>query len=553
MSPIPRLMSRAGGKQLRRVSPEKARPLARGRKRAPIPQRAEKVCVLLLACVLALALLGVSFGDDWRELLGLGLIVLTMAAAFVRCLADFQRSSLLSTARVISLSGLLLVPLAVVALYSRFGELAPLTFLPLSCVALVVAIVWNRAMAIVCAAGGALLVALFLARQSGFGLGAADLEGLDTHFGSLCTAFAGALVAGLASGEIKRRNSLVRVGLLVGAAQVTIGAAFVLLEPAAEQAWGVDTLGALSALGVAGVMTGLVVSGILPNIEKLFGVTTQISLLELGSTNDAPLLRKLLTEAPGTFHHSYVVGLLAEGAAEAVGVNVLLTRVGALYHDIGKMNKPEYFAENSTEARERHKSLSPEMSTLIISAHPRDGVELGRYHDLPQVILDFMPEHHGTSRIDYFFQRARDLRGEDNVNEEDFRYPGPKPQSIETAIVMLADAAEAISRQMPDPTRARLDEMVHEVAMKRLMDGQFSECPLTLRDLERIEFAFVRVLTAIYHTRPTFPKGRPHPLDLSQPGEQRRSQSTDSTAKEHESAGRLSDSSGRSPEGAAKA
>jgi len=159
---------------------------------------------------------------------------------------------------------------------------------------------------------------------------------------------------------------------------------------------------------------------------------------------------------------------------------------------------------------------------LIISAHPRDGVELGRYYNLPEAILDFMPEHHGTALIEYFYRAAQKIRGAENVREESFRYPGPRPRRIETAIVMIADAAEAISRQMPDPNQARLREMVHEVAHKRLMDRQFDECPITLADLALIEDAFVRVLQAIYHQRPTYPKGKPNPLDLSQPSEERR-------------------------------
>jgi putative nucleotidyltransferase with HDIG domain len=246
-------------------------------------------------------------------------------------------------------------------------------------------------------------------------------------------------------------------------------------------------------------------------------VTTDVRLLELGNTHEQPLLRKLLLEAPGTFHHSYIVGIISEAASEAVHANPLLARVGALYHDIGKLNRPEYFAENSPDARQKHKELTPEMSTLIISAHPRDGVELGSYYGLPKAVLDFMPEHHGTSCIEYFYHAARELRGEENVREEAFRYPGPRPQRIETAIVMIADSVEAISRQMPDPTRTRLEEMVHKVSMKRLLDRQFDECGLTQRDLAQIEEAMVRVLAGIYHTRPTYPKGKPHPLDLSQP------------------------------------
>ena len=322
-------------------------------------------------------------------------------------------------------------------------------------------------------------------------------------------------MACLAADHLRRRTAVVRAGLLVGLVQLLVAGSLALLQ--GDVLPGEESVGWLLLLAVEGLAVGLVTSAALPAIETVFGVTTDVSLLELGNTHEQPLLRKLLLEAPGTFHHSYIVGLISEAATEAVGGNALLARVGALYHDVGKLNKPTYFAENSPDARVKHKELTPEMSTLIISAHTRDGVELGSYYGLPQAVLDFMPEHHGTSCIEYFYAAAKELRGEENVREESFRYPGPRPQRIETAIVMIADAVEAISRQMPDPTQARLREMVHKVAMKRLMDRQFDECGMTLRDLARIEDATLRVLSGIYHTRPTYPKGKPHPLDLSQP------------------------------------
>jgi putative nucleotidyltransferase with HDIG domain len=336
----------------------------------------------------------------------------------------------------------------------------------------------------------------------------------------LAVALSGAVVAALSAEHVKRRSTLVKVGLVVGFAQMVVAGTFMLIWSSTIFTPG--SFWMLLCLAVHALVSGMLVSGSLPGIELLFRVTTAISLLELGNTHEQPLLRKLLLEAPGTFHHSYIVGLLSEAAAEEVGADALLARVGALYHDVGKLNKADYFAENSPEARGKHKELTPEMSMLIISAHPRDGVELGRYYGLPESILDFMPEHHGTLVIEYFYHAARKLRGEDKVSEDSFRYPGPKPQRIETAIVMIADAVEAISRQMPDPSRARLAEMVHEVAFKRLMQRQFDECTMTLKDLALIERAFLRVLLAIYHQRPTFPKGKPNPLDLSQPSEERR-------------------------------
>ncbi len=501
---------RRNRKSLRRISPERAKT---GRRRAvqrqPLSQVAEKIGVATVGG--AAALLGIGLGADLssRGWVGLGALLVTALVCFARYLLDFRRPALGTLGRVIGIAACLLAPvLASQGIFALFDPRG-MAFLPVSFLSLVMAMAWSRALAIDCTVFGGGLLVLFLSLR----------PERDGAFEGLAIALAGALTACLAAEGLKRRAAVVRVGLLVGLVQVLVHGALVLLatEPGAQGSFARSTF----FLGIQGVAVGFAVSGSLPAIERLLGVTTNVSLLELGNTHEQPLLRKLLLEAPGTFHHSYIVGLLSEAAAEAVGGNALLARVGALYHDIGKLNKPGYFAENSPEARGRHRGLTPEMSTLVISSHTRDGVELGAYHGLPRSVLAFMPEHHGTSCIEYFFHAAQKLRGEENVNEEHFRYPGPRPQTIETAIVMIADAIEAISRQMPDPSRTRLQSMVHEVVMKRLMDRQFDECGATLRELHLVEEACVRVLLGIYHTRPTFPKGRPHPLDLSQPREER--------------------------------
>ena len=501
----------SGQATLRRVSPEKAKAIDGDRRRSSVPQAGEKVTVAAVTTVLAALLIGAGADLDLRGWIGLVALIGVTLILFLRYLLDFRREVLHSLVRASTLACFLLLCLAALRSFHAFVGLEHAGFLPLSLASLVMVLVWGRSVAIECTAFAAALLGLYIFLHSGGAT--AEIEGL-------VVSVSGALLAAMAADVVRRRSTLVRVGLVVGLAQVTVAGTFLLMRP--ELVDGGEAFSTLFLLGLQGLVVGLLVSGLLPTIESVFSVTTDISLLELGNTHEQPLLRKLLLQAPGTFHHSYIVGLLSEAAAQAVGANALLARVGALYHDVGKLNKPDYFAENSPSARARHRELTPEMSLLIISAHTRDGIELGRYYGLPQAILDFMPEHHGTSLIEYFYHSAQKLRGEENVSEESFRYPGPKPQRIETAIVMLADAAEAISRQMPDPTQARLREMVHEVAFKRLMDRQFEECPLTLRDLARIEDAFVRVLQAIYHTRPTYPKGKPNPADLSQPSEERR-------------------------------
>lgn len=491
-------------RSLRRVSPERVKAGARASRRPRIAQAQEKLLLAIFFWAATVFLIG--FGQDLSvsAWVGLASLVMISEAFFVLFVVDFRREAMASLTKVGALALFMALPLVALHLLGSLAGVHGVVWLPMALFALPMALVWGRAFALECTlyAGGLLGLATILRPDAG------GAEGI-----AIC--MAGALVACLSADRVRRRASLVRVGISIGLVQVLVASAFVLLDVGSGNVVGDWRYFLL--LGFGGLAVGLVTSGVLPAVERLFGVTTDISLLELGNTHEQTLLRKLLLEAPGTFHHSYIVGLISEAAAEAVEGNALLARVGALYHDVGKLNKPGYFAENSPEARGRHKDLSPEMSMLVISAHTRDGVEIGSYYGLPTQVLAFMEEHHGTSCIEYFYHQARKLRGDEQVKEADFRYPGRKPQSIEPAIVMIADAVEAISRQMPEPTPTRLSDMVHEVAMKRLMDGQFDECGMTLKDLSRIEAACVRVLSGIYHTRPTFPKGRPHPLDLSQP------------------------------------
>ena len=253
-----------------------------------------------------------------------------------------------------------------------------------------------------------------------------------------------------------------------------------------------------------GILSAVGAIGLLPYLETVFGITSSIRLLELSNPNH-PLLRKLLLEAPGTYHHSMMVGNLGEAAAEAVGADPLLTRVGSQYHDIGKTKRPYFFVENQFSGVNPHDKISPTLSTLIITSHVKDGVEMARQHKLPKVLVDFIREHHGTDLVKYFYHRAKES-GQD-VSEDDFRYPGPKPQSKETAIVMLADSVEAAVRSMPKPTPGRIEGLVRKIIKERLADGQLDESNITLRDLDLIADAFVKVLTGMYHHRVEYPDG----------------------------------------------
>jgi len=257
------------------------------------------------------------------------------------------------------------------------------------------------------------------------------------------------------------------------------------------------------------LLAGLLMTGLLPFIERMFDVQTDISLLELGDAAH-PLLQELVRRAPGTYNHSINVASIGEAAAEAIGANGLLVRVGAYFHDIGKMLKPQYFVENQGGEGNRHESLAPAMSTLVIIAHVKDGIDLARQHRLPETIVDFIAQHHGTTLVEYFYRRAAKQLESDpdagSIDEANFRYPGPKPQTKETAVLMLADVVESASRALVDPAPARIESLVHDLAMKRLLDGQFDECGLTLQELHLMEESLVKSVTAVYHGRVKYPE-----------------------------------------------
>jgi putative nucleotidyltransferase with HDIG domain len=261
--------------------------------------------------------------------------------------------------------------------------------------------------------------------------------------------------------------------------------------------------------GFCSVLAGVLMTGLLPFVERVFDVQTDISLLELGDVQH-PLLQELVRRAPGTYNHSINVASIAETAADAIGANGLLVRVGAYFHDIGKMLKPSYFVENQGPEGNRHETLQPAMSTLVIIAHVKDGADLARQHRLPQSILDFIEQHHGTTLVEYFYRReAQRLKDDPDAGELDettFRYPGPKPQTKESGVLMLADVVESASRALIDPTPARIESLGHDLAMRRLLDGQFDECGLTLSELRTIEDSLVKSLTAVYHGRVKYPE-----------------------------------------------
>jgi putative nucleotidyltransferase with HDIG domain len=240
--------------------------------------------------------------------------------------------------------------------------------------------------------------------------------------------------------------------------------------------------------------------------ERAFDITTDITLLELSDLNH-PLLKELAVKAPGTFHHSIVVGNLAESAAKVIGANSLLARVGSYYHDVGKMEKPEYFVENEQGGKNKHEALAPNMSAIILSSHVKAGLEMAEAYNLPKLIRDFIPEHHGRNLMSFFYNKAKQQKEKNDINIDDYRYPGPSPQSKETAIVMLADTVEAATKTLKNPTASRLRKMVEELIEKRFLEGELDRSDLTMRDLKGIIDGFMSVLSGIYHKRIEYPGG----------------------------------------------
>jgi putative nucleotidyltransferase with HDIG domain len=313
-------------------------------------------------------------------------------------------------------------------------------------------------------------------------------------------------------GHIRNRSKLLKVGALSATVALASSLGVGLLdEQPLGWPWNLqDSNGALWAYAVRNAVwtlaAGFLLTGLLPLIEKLFGVLTEISMLEWSDVSH-PLLQELVRRAPGTYNHSINVASLAEAAAESVGACGLLVRVGAYFHDIGKMLKPNYFVENQAAGENRHDSLVPAMSTLIIIAHVKDGADLARQHNLPQAIVDFIEQHHGTTLVEYFFSRANQRSDSDgnDVEESSYRYPGPKPQTMEAAVLMLADAVESASRTLVEPTPGRIENLVEEISNKKLLDGQFNQCHMTLEQLRTIEDSLIKSLSAIYHGRVKYP------------------------------------------------
>lgn len=427
-----------------------------------------------------------------------GLMMLVSASFWVYILAYNPRIAA-NPMRGIAFTGLvLLAQTAAVSATLAYPRLLFLTAtLPTLMTGVVLAIAYDRRFALAVGALHTLLIMISLNLPAAFGF--VLLAGLATAISQL--------------DEVRNRSKLPLTGLESGLAMalavLVTGFATRRLDVNASLLDSLKEIShdALIAL-TTGLAVGLIVQGLLPLIERLFRVTTAMTLKELNETT-LPLLRRLAQEAPGTFQHSLRIADMAEAAAREIGADGLLCRVGAMYHDIGKVNKPHYFVENQAGGPNRHEKLSPAMSVLIIMGHVKDGVEMAREYRLPQSIRQFIETHHGTTLVEYFYHAARQQRGaqdEPAPSEFEFRYGGPKPQTREAAILMICDGVEGAARAMAEPTPAKLEQLVHNMAQKRLADGQFDECSITLQELNKVVQSIVKTLAAMYHGRIAYPQ-----------------------------------------------
>jgi putative nucleotidyltransferase with HDIG domain len=421
------------------------------------------------------------------------LIFSLLALVVVLYIARFQTALAESFPTVVGVCALAVVTLALGLVLSRPPWHAVL--IPLTLMAMTLTIAYNPQFSLVMS----------------FSLSLAMTVALGAGVGHLLVQMSGQATAILLLRNVRTRTGLVTVAAHAALAYMTMTVATGMLS---GQTWQLIAFDAGRHF-LWGSLAGFLLTGSLPLVERCFGIITDITLLELADGSH-PLLQELIRRAPGTYTHSMTIAILAEAAAETIGANPLLTRVGSYFHDVGKMLKPQYFIENQT-GENRHDCLEPALSTLIIIGHVKDGLALARQYNLPRPIVDFIHQHHGTTLVEYFYREALRLMESSGEGEADtqapllepsFRYPGPKPQNRENGIVMLADAVESSSRALSDPAPNSLRKLVHDLLMKRLLDGQLNESGLTLTEVHLIEDSLCKSLIAVFHSRIKYPDGK---------------------------------------------
>ncbi|MDI6829924.1 MAG: HDIG domain-containing protein [Actinomycetota bacterium] len=420
----------------------------------------------------------------YQQVLGMTLMVLFLYAMSLYFFAVFQRDIAADWRLAATVCLVFLVFFALARIFAVFADENQIWgyLVPLALVGMLSAILFDRLTSLFLVGVGSVVTALVLK-------------------GNLNLTVA-AMLGGMA-GMMLVRGVRTREDLMRAAAEVSLAtAAAAMITSAMTRELRVLPLAGLAGLG-NGTLSGLLVLGSIPVLERLSGMVTPMHLLELASP-DQPLMKELISKAPGTYSHSVVVGNLAAAAAQEIGADALLARVGAYYHDIGKIKRSAFFVENQPRGFNGHDRIKPNLSALVISSHVREGVELARKHRLPREIIDIIRQHHGTTLIRYFYARALE-EGTEGVSESRFRYPGERPRSKEAALVMLADAVEASAKALGKPSAVKLEQAARDIIEERLRDGQLAESNLTLGDLERIALAFTRILSGMYHERVEYP------------------------------------------------
>lgn len=427
--------------------------------------------------------------DHWSRGVSLFIILSLLTALMVMYVARFQIGLAQSLPMIAGVCVLILATLVLATLLSVppwHALLLPMTF-----TAMVLTLAYNPQFALM------MTFALELALTIVLGT---TVDHLLIHMGGMATAI-------LSLRHVRTRTQLVQVASTAGLAYFVTSIATGLLS---SQTWSLMLTDAARYF-IWGSLAGFLLTGLLPLVERCFSFVTDISLLELADGSH-PLLQELVRRAPGTYTHSMTVATLAEASAEAIGANPLLVRVGSYFHDIGKMLKPQYFIENQT-GENRHDALEPALSTLVIIGHVKDGIALAQQYNLPKPIVEFISSHHGTTLVEYFYREAMRLHESTGQSGADleacFRYPGPKPSTRELGILMLSDAVESTSRSLANPTPGSLRKLVHDLLMKRLLDGQFEESGLTLTELHTIEESLCKSLIALFHARIKYPDAEP--------------------------------------------
>jgi cyclic-di-AMP phosphodiesterase PgpH len=419
----------------------------------------------------------------------IGRMTLLGAIAVVGCIyvVFYRRRVVTNPFRALAIVSLFLAMLGINKVMFDMGLNHHVSVLPVMITGVILAIAYDQRFAL--AMGAVLAVLVVLQMREGLGM--------------MLVVTSGFMSAVFLLDEVRTRSKLIEVSAFSGCVTFVITCA---VGMTAGEPWPFVLGGAGVAGGVA-LLVGFIAQGILPLIERAFNIATSMTLLEWCDASK-PLLRRLAMNAPGTYNHSLQLGTMCDAAAEAIGANGLLARVGAYYHDIGKTNKPEYFVENDPEAAAKHEKLTPEMSMLILFGHVKDGVEMAREYNLPKVLHEFIDTHHGTTVAQFFYHAAtqKQRENEPEPDETQFRYPGPRPHSKEAGILMIADATESSVRAMTDPTTKQIEMQVHRIVTSRLADGQLDECELMLTEVHRIEQSFVKSLLGFYHARIAYPK-----------------------------------------------